>query len=68
MLNIRGIQRSETVKVTITDVTSRIVLSQNIFIEDYKSRLSLDLKNGIYFVTLINQAHERVVQKPVISK
>jgi hypothetical protein len=37
-------------------------------VQNFQAELKLNLINGLYFVTLVNQDHEQVVKKLVISK
>ena len=54
--------------VSICDVNGRLLMKKDIQINNYASNLDLDLKNGIYFVSIINSKYEKTTKKLVIAR
>ncbi len=67
-LFITGTNDKEDIKVFITDVNGRLVSNYIVKTDAFIGKIKLELNNGIYFVTLINQSENRVVKKLVIFK
>jgi hypothetical protein len=59
---------SEDIKVNITDINGRLIAQYNIKTSGSVANIKLDMKSGIYFVTLSNSNGEKVVKKLVIAK
>lgn len=58
----------EDLSITIADINGRVLVRKNIKTEAYIANLDLDLSNGIYFITIKNSNHEKVIKKLVISE
>lgn len=67
-LFITGSKDVEDIQVYISDVTGKILANYLVKTQAFTGTMALDLKNGIYFVTLINQNQEKIVKKLIISK
>lgn len=59
--------RSESLKVTIKNVTGKIVLRQTLTSTDFTANLDLNLEDGVYLITLSNNKNESLTKKLVIS-
>ncbi len=67
-LGIISNKESESLKIIITDLSDRIILTDYIQLNKFYSSLDLNLINGAYFITLINSENESVTKKLLISK
>lgn len=67
-LHIFSKNQTEYISIIITDVNNRLLLSKKTSIEDYHAEIKLNLLNGVYFVTIVNQNNIHFVKKLIISK
>lgn len=68
ILNIVNKNEVEMLIVTITDLSGRILLTQNLTTNNKLAHFRLDLLNGAYFITINNSKNEKVVKKLLIAK
>jgi hypothetical protein len=61
-------REEETLRLQIRDLSDKLLAEETIQVRNFQAELKLNLINGLYFVTLVNQDHEQVVKKLVISK
>ena len=59
---------SESLKISIKDLTGRLILNQNLKTIGFIANLDFDLINGAYLITLSNSNNERVTKKLLIAK
>ena len=65
---IAGKVEKEVLEISVSDVSGRNLYKKQVRTEQYKCTFDLSLANGIYFVTIKNQANERVTKKMVVEK
>lgn len=58
----------EILEVVINDISGRQVYRKQVQTSKFACVLDLPLLNGIYFVTIKNQANEKVTKKMVVAK
>jgi hypothetical protein len=61
-------REEEALRLQIRDLSDKLLAEETIQVRNFQAELKLNLINGLYFVTLVNQDHEQVVKKLVISK
>jgi hypothetical protein len=61
-------RQEEALRIQIRDLSDKLLAEETIQVRNFQAELKLNLINGLYFVTLVNQDHEQVVKKLVISK
>lgn len=67
-ITIVGSVKDQVLTVSITDVNGKQLSRQKMSVEAYQFNMNLNLKNGIYFVTLEDQSGLRTVKKLIIAK
>ena len=67
-VNVGSTNNSEKLLMRICDVNGKLLMEKSLTIENFNSNVKIDLQNGIYFVSLVNQNNESFVRKLVISK
>lgn len=61
-------KESENLKISIRDLTNRIILNQNLKINGFIANLDLELINGVYLITVSNVNNEQITKKLLIAK
>jgi hypothetical protein len=56
---------NNNLKIVIADVTGKTIMEKQIRSND---KVELDLKSGLYLVSITNQNNEKTVKKLIISK
>ena len=59
---------SESLKISIKDLTGRNILNQTLKTISFIANLDLDLINGAYLITIKNMKNETVTKKLLIAK
>ena len=59
---------SESIMISIKDLTGRTILNQNLKTSGFIANLDLDLINGAYLITLSNSNNEKVTKKLLIAR
>lgn len=67
-ITISSQKENEFVTVKISDVTGKVLYDQKVKIKAYSYQMKLELKNGVYLVTLVNEDAVTSHTKLVISK
>lgn len=58
-----------SIEIKIIDLNGRLLRNENLAVRNSKTNLQTDdLSNGIYFITISNQNHERITKKLVITR
>lgn len=63
-----GGKESERLNIKVNDVSGKLLFEKDVITQGAKNTIDLDLKNGIYFVTITNASKETNIKKLVISK
>ncbi len=67
-LYITTVGNSENLEITFKDLTNRTIATRKIKTLNNQGVLDIELINGIYFVTIINDANEKFIKKVLIAK
>lgn len=67
-LYITTVDNSENLEITFKDLTNRTIATRKIKTLNNQGVLDIELINGIYFVTIINDANEKIIKKVLIVK
>jgi hypothetical protein len=67
-LYITTVGNSENLEITFKDLTNRTIATRKIKTLNNLGVLDIELINGIYFVTIINDANEKFIKKVLIAK
>lgn len=67
-INLIGTKESETLGITVTDVTGKIIFERKIITAGHLASFSLEAENGVYFVVVKNQDNLKTIKKLVIQK
>jgi len=59
---------SESLKISIKDLTGRLILNQNLKTIGFIANLDFDLINGAYLITISNSNNEKVTKKLLIAR
>ncbi len=67
-VNLFSANYSEELFVKVCDVNGKLLVSENTKLVNHETKLNLDLKSGIYFVTITNNKNETKIKKLIITK
>lgn len=67
-ITISTINEQENLIITIYDVQGKLLLNKEVTTDKRYAKIKLDLKNGMYFVTLMNEKKQSVIKKLIIAK
>jgi hypothetical protein len=66
-IQISSKTKTGMLQINVKDLSGRTLLNKQVPVQDYKSFLDLDLKDGVYLVTLKNATNETLTKKLVIA-
>lgn len=55
-------------RITIKDLSNRIVLSDNFKTNNFKITFDINFLEGLYLITFENEANQNVTKKLIVSK
>ncbi len=67
-LNIVNEKENELLKISIKDLSGRILLNKYLKTNGFIANLGIDLINGAYFITISNSNNETITKKLLIAK